>query len=96
MSSRWKYSVGSRPNTVTVYERPGRSSIYIRVWDPEKQDGKGGYNKDPLGHTDREKAKAEAAEKHAKLVKGQKVIRQGGPPEQALCALQAPPDPEEG
>lgn len=69
------YSIGERPNTVRVFRRPGRRSIYIRTWNPSKRGGRGGWEKRSLGHDDPEKAKAQAAELHARLVAGREALR---------------------
>lgn len=71
--SELPYTVGSKPNTVRIYRRPGRKSLYMRTWDTEK----GRWRKKSLKHSDVEKAKEEAADLHAKLVKGEKAL-QGG------------------
>lgn len=67
------YTVGSKPNTVRVFRRKGRTNIYIRKWIPEK----GRWKKESLHHADVEKAKAQAAEAHAKLVKGERALQDG-------------------
>lgn len=67
------YTVGSKPNTVRVYRRKGRSSIYVRCWDARK----GQWRKRSLGHDDVDRAKAQAAELHARLARGQEAVRQG-------------------
>lgn len=68
MSDELPYTVGSKPNTVRIYRRSGRKNIYIRTWNAAK----GGWDKRSLGHADLERAKAQAAELHAKLVAGEK------------------------
>jgi integrase len=70
---RLPHTVGSKPNTVRVYRRRGRSSIYIRCWNPRRKC----WDKRSLKHNDVDKAKAEAAELHAKLVAGDKARREG-------------------
>jgi hypothetical protein len=74
---RWKYSVGERPYTVTVYERRSGGNLYVRVWDGSLRSGRGGWRKRSLGHRDRERAKAYAHEQHAKLRQGDEEIRAG-------------------
>lgn len=81
------YTVGSKPNTVRVYRRKGRKSLYIRTWDPTLRDGEGDWRRKSLGHSDVEKAKAEAAELHAKLVAGQKALQEGTVPLSRLFSL---------
>lgn len=70
MSSKLPYTVGSKPHTVRVYRRSGRQNLYMRYWDPDARNGKGGFHKQSLGHDNVDKAKAEAAELHARLVDG--------------------------
>lgn len=77
------YTVGSKPNTVRVYKRSGRTNLYVRTWDSEA----GCWRKRSLGHDNIEKAKEEAAELHAKLVKGEKAMREGTVPLSRLFAL---------
>ena len=71
---RWTYSAGSRPHTVTVYERGGR--LHARAWDPTLR-GTGGFRCRSLGHNDRAQAKTYALEQAAKLEKGTAEITQG-------------------
>ncbi len=71
---RWTYSAGSRPHTVTVYERGGR--LHARAWDPTLGE-KGGWRRRSLGHNDRAQAKSYALEQAAKLRKGSAEITQG-------------------
>ena len=71
---RWTYSAGSRPHTVTVYERGGR--LHARAWDPTLR-GTGGWRRRSLGHSDRDQAKAYALEQAAKLRKGTAEITRG-------------------
>lgn len=71
------YTVGSKPHKVRVYRRKGRTNLYMRRWDPNARDGEGGWRKRSLGHDDVEKAKQQAAELHAKLVKGEEEKRGG-------------------
>lgn len=83
MSEELPYTVGSKPNTVRVYRRKGRKNLYIRTWNAEK----GGWDKRSLGHDTVERAKAEAAELHAKLAKGEQAMREGRVPLGRLFAL---------
>ncbi len=73
-TKRWTYSAGSRPHTVTVYERGGR--LHARAWDPTLGT-KGGWRRRSLGHNDRAQAKSYALEQAAKLRKGSAEITQG-------------------
>lgn len=68
----WSYSVGKRPNTVRVFERPGRRGLYVRTWDPSAREGRGVWRKRALGHSDRERAEVYADEMNAKLKRGEK------------------------
>lgn len=76
-AKRWTYGIGSRPHTVTVEERPDRRDgpFQIRVWDTALRNGKGNWRTRSLGHRDKERAKTEAAQVHAALVKGTDSIR---------------------
>jgi integrase len=65
---RWSYSAGARPNTVTVYEREIGGPLYIRVWNPSLSRGRGGWERESLGHRDREAAKEEAKKKAGALL----------------------------
>lgn len=85
--SKLPLTVGSKPHTVRVYRRKGRNNLYIRVWDPTKRDGKGDWRSRSLGHADVQRAKEEAAELHAKLVRGEKALREGTVPLSRLFAL---------
>ena len=71
---RWTYSAGSRPHTVTVYERGGR--LHARAWDPTLG-AKGGWRRRSLGHNDRSQAKSYALEQAVKLQKGTAEITAG-------------------
>ena len=71
---RWTYSAGSRPHTVTVYERGGR--LHARAWDATLGSN-GGWRRRSLGHNDRDRAKAYALEQAAKLRKGTAEITAG-------------------
>jgi integrase len=76
---RWSFSVGTRPNTVTVYEREPGGVLYIRAWDPSLCGGRGNWRRESLGHTDREAAKERAKEEAGKLLAGspEETIRSG-------------------
>lgn len=96
-SDRWKYSVGDRPHTVTVYERRRGGNLYVRVWDPTL--GKeGAYRKRSLKYPARQadgdldpeavkRAKAYAAKQQSKLVEGEAAIRTGKLTVRRLFAL---------
>ncbi len=71
---KWTFSAGSRPHTVTIYERDGR--LHARAWDPTLR-GTGGFRCRSLKHNDRAKAKTYALEQAAKLEKGTAEITQG-------------------
>ena len=72
---RWTYSAGSRPHTVTVYERGG--VIHARAWDATLGGGKGGWRRRSLKHSDRDAAETYALEQAAKLKKGTADITAG-------------------
>lgn len=57
---KWSHSIGDRPHTVRVYDRPDRRGLYMKYHG----------RKEALGHSDRKRAKQQAAEKHAELLKG--------------------------
>ena len=71
---KWTFSAGSRPHTVTIFERDGR--LHARAWDPTVR-GTGGFRCRSLGHNDRALAKTYALEQAAKLEKGSAEIMQG-------------------
>ena len=71
---KWTFSAGSRPHTVTIFERDG--NLHARAWDPTLR-GTGGFRCRSLRHNDRAKAKAYAHEQTAKLQKGTAEITQG-------------------
>jgi integrase len=76
---RWKYSIGERPNTVTVYERndlPG-GPFYVRIWDRTLRGGRGNYLRRSLGHRDCKRARAYAREQCTKLERGVDDIKCG-------------------
>lgn len=75
--TRWRHSVGSRPNKVTVYERTPGGPLYIQIWNPALRDGQGDWIRRSLRHRDRTRAKAFAAEQYAKLVKGTSDLESG-------------------
>ena len=66
MAKKWTFSAGSRPHTVTIYERDG--NLHARAWDPTLR-GTGGFRCRSLKHNDRAKAKTYALEQAAKLEK---------------------------
>lgn len=74
MARCWKYSAGTRPHTVTVFEREPGGALYARAWDPTTP---GGRRRRSLGHRDRDAAKVYALEQAAKLRKGTSEITQG-------------------
>ena len=74
MAKKWTFSAGSRPHTVTIFERDGR--LHARAWDPTLR-GTGGFRCRSLKHNDRAKAKTYALEQAAKLEKGSAEIMQG-------------------
>jgi hypothetical protein len=74
---KWRHSIGRRPNRVTVFEREPGGVIYRQIWDPSLRGGRGNFRRSSLGHRDRDRAKAEAAEFHTKLLKGQDEWRSG-------------------
>lgn len=73
----WSYRVGSKPYTVTVYERKPGGMLYARAWDPALSGGRGGLRRISLTHRDRAAAKSYASEQHARLVQGQSELRSG-------------------
>ncbi len=71
MSRRcWTCSAGERPHSVIVYERRSGGPIYVRVWDPTRAGGRGGWIRRSLGHKDRERARVYALGQAAKLRQG--------------------------
>ena len=57
---RWSYQAGTRPHTVTVYERERGGVLQAAAWDPSMRGGQGGQRRMSLGHRDRERAEAYA------------------------------------
>ena len=74
---KWRRSIGKRPNRVTVFEREPGGLIYRQVWDPSLRGGRGNFRRSSLGHRDKDRATTEAAEFHAKLLKGADECRSG-------------------
>jgi integrase len=73
----WRHVEGRRPHRVVVRERKLEGSLYIGIWDPTLRNGNGDTRWESLGHSDRAAAKIEAAEEHAKLVRGEADARVG-------------------
>lgn len=71
--SKWRYTVGERPNTVTVYERQPGGTLYARVWESAGRR----WIRRSLGHRDQAQAKDYAHEQAAKLRKGEADIARG-------------------
>ena len=67
----WSFSAGSRPHTVTVFERTAGGPLWVRVWDPTLQGGKGGRRRLSLKHRNRERAKSYAFAQAALLREGE-------------------------
>lgn len=80
---RWSYAVGEPGDTVTVFERRPGGPLYVRIPDPSYS---GGYRRESLKHRDRDKAKAYAAEQHAKLLNGLEALQEGRTPWARLFA----------
>jgi len=76
-SKKWKYAVGEKGGTVTVYEREVGGLLYARAFDASLQSGKGGYRRISLGHRDKDRAKAFALEQAAKLQQGRSDLSMG-------------------
>ena len=72
---KWTFSAGSRPNTVTIFERDG--NLHARAWDPTKRGGRGDWSRRSLKHNDRARAITYAREQVAKLEQGTAEILQG-------------------
>ena len=68
MAKRWKFTTGTRPNTVTVLEREPGGLLHIRTWDPRKRNGRGNWLRRALGHRDRDRAKKLAIRQAAELL----------------------------
>ena len=73
MLRKWKFTAGSRPNTVTVYEREAGGILYARVWNPGARD----HDRLSLGHRDKQRARRYAIEEAAKLQRGESDISVG-------------------
>ena len=86
-SKKWKYAVGEKGETVTVYEREPGGPLYARAFDPMLRGGKGGYRRLSLGHRDRDRAKTYAHEQAAKLRQGRSDLSMGRITLGALFAL---------
>ena len=71
---KWTFSAGSRPHTVTIFERDG--NLHARAWDPTLR-GTGGFRCRSLKHNDRARAETYALEQAAKLKRGTAEITQG-------------------
>lgn len=69
----WAETVGTKPNSVRVFERTKGGPLSIRYWDPSKA----GFTWEALGHRDRKKARAEALETAAKLERGEQLMEDG-------------------
>ena len=67
---KWKYAVGEKGRTVTVYEREPGGLLYARAFDSSLQSGKGGYRRVSLGLRDKEWAKTYALEQATRLNQG--------------------------
>ena len=76
-SKKWKYAVGEKGGTVTVYEREPGGLLYARAFDASLRSGKGGYRCVSLGHRDKDRAKAYALEQAAGLQRGRDNFRVG-------------------
>lgn len=76
--SRWSYSAGHPPNTVRVYERKDSPNLYVAVWDPEANGGKGGEVKRSLKYSDKERAKRYADDLAPKLREGEETVAEAG------------------
>ena len=69
--SKWSYSAGAKPHTVTVFERKAGGVLYARAWDASARNGKGNWRLTSLGHRDKARAKRYAIEQTAKLQAGE-------------------------
>lgn len=76
-TNKWSYTAGEHGNSVTVYERNVGGNLYVRIWDPTLQAGKGGYRRRSLGHRNRERAKSYADQQAAKLREGESELQSG-------------------
>lgn len=70
MPKKWAYSAGSRPNTVTVFEREPGGMIYARAWNANARR----FHRVSLGHRDKARARRYAIDEAAKLQKGDATI----------------------
>jgi hypothetical protein len=68
--SKWVYSAGSRPNTVTVFERERGGMIYARAWNASARR----FHRVSLGHRDKARARRYAIDEAAKLQQGDATI----------------------
>ncbi|MGH7564876.1 MAG: tyrosine-type recombinase/integrase [Gemmatimonadota bacterium] len=86
---RWRWTEGTRPNTVTVSEREPGGPLYIRAWDPKLRGGRGNWRRESLGHKDREAAKERAKQEAGNLLAGspEETIRTGRLTVKRLFAL---------
>jgi integrase len=73
MAAKWKFAAGSRPNTVTVFERESGGMLYARAWNA----GGRRFHRMSLGHRDKARAKRYAIDEAAKLQKGEAGIADG-------------------
>jgi hypothetical protein len=73
MPLKWKFVAGSRPNTVTVFEREAGGTLYARVWLGNARR----FHRVSLKHSDKARAKRYATEEAAKLQAGQSDIAEG-------------------
>jgi len=69
----WSYTAGRHGHKVRVYERPGRASIYVSVWEDGRE------VKRSLKHSDRERAMEYADDLSKELRKGGKKVSSGRP-----------------
>lgn len=70
---KWKYSVGKKPHTVTVYEREPGGILQARAWNPAKE----GWQRVSLGHRDRKEAEGYAIRQAGRLMEGKGEITTG-------------------
>ena len=72
MPSRWSWSTGERGvNRVRVYEHAASGVLYVE-WYEARQDDRGPLRRaQNLGHQDRERAKSEAYDLAARLLRGE-------------------------
>jgi hypothetical protein len=74
MAECWSYSAGTRPNTVTVYEREAGGMLYARAWDATARNGAGNWRRESLKHRNKQRAKRYAIDEAAKLQKGEAAL----------------------